>query len=121
MARAHRVVALRSLLRDPTLPAISSAGGAVPRPGRYRWLSYFDAQIRFPERFVVAMLEDARRAGGRTWRPVRWTCHRAIRGTAVEIFDQSNSPLARARPGGVVNATGAWVVETLERLAVSGG
>ncbi|MGH7136481.1 MAG: FAD-dependent oxidoreductase, partial [Pirellulales bacterium] len=53
--------------RDPTLPrhAVLSANSPLAPPvdrGRYPWLcAYYDAQVRYPERFVVALFEDARR------------------------------------------------------------
>jgi glycerol-3-phosphate dehydrogenase len=113
--------------RDPALPrhrsqAIDQAG--VPRVDRrrYSWLcSYYDAQIRYPERFVLAMLEDARRAAAEHGSVFQvWTYHRArLAGSVVEIYNEATSALAATvRPAAVINATGAWVDATLERLGV---
>jgi glycerol-3-phosphate dehydrogenase len=114
--------------RDPTLPGhrvhrLNQAGLPRVDAHRYHWLcSYFDAQIRFPERFVVAMLEDARRAANERGSSFEvHTYHRAqLQGSTVEIFDQATSALkSTLRPAAIVNATGAWVDTTLKRLAVS--
>jgi len=114
--------------RDPTLPhhrthALDQAGMPHVDARRYRWLcSYYDAQIRFPERFVVALLEDARRAAieqGSSFQV--WTYHRArLAGLTVEILDPATSALAATlQPAAIVNATGAWVDATLQRLAIN--
>ena len=58
--------------KDPQLPRRSVHrldDVHVPRvdAGKYRWLSsFYDAQIVYPERFVLALLEDARRLGATT-------------------------------------------------------
>ncbi len=113
--------------RDPTLPwhrtyPLEQPGVPHVDSRRYRWLcSYYDAQIHFPERFVVAMLEDARRAASEHGGSFQvWTYHRAqLEGSKVEIFDLASSALAATlRPAAIVNATGAWVDATLQRLAV---
>ena len=87
---------------------------------RYRWLcSYYDAQIRFPERLVVAMFDDARRAyaaGGSfqlfTYHRVEWA------GRTVSIYAEDNAsrPALEFEPAAIVNATGAWVDRTLRQL-----
>lgn len=141
--------------RDPSLPRhrVHSLGEpGTPRvdPGRYRWLcSYSDAQIRFPERFVLALLEDARRWSLRADVDFRVLTYHAVdqRGATLVIAAPSqSSPADRWRPGAaepdsrqrsgqeqaqpersrvlevqpsaIVNATGAWVDLTLQRLAV---
>jgi glycerol-3-phosphate dehydrogenase len=114
--------------RDPALPrhTIHRADeeGMPPINRRaYHWLcSYFDAQIRFPERFVLALLEDARRAAeanGSTFELL--TYHQAkLDGKNVEICptNASGSVVRSLEPAAIVNAAGAWVDETLERLRV---
>ena len=109
---------------DPQLPRVSAA--------RYRWLcSYADAQIQSPERFVLALLEDAQllAAAGRIWFQV-FTYHRAtVAGQTVEIrackplagdiaSDKPVAPVTSFQPAAIVNATGAWVDHTLGRLNV---
>ena len=110
----HETVALD----DPQAPAVDRT--------RYRWLcSYYDAQIRFPERFVVALFEDARRLAAEQGLSFELlTYHHATRvGSAVAVVpearsESSVSPAATFQPAAIVNATGAWVDLTLERLHV---
>lgn len=96
----------------------------VPQVDRkaYRWLcSYSDARMRFPERFVVALLEDARQiaaAKNVEFRVLPY--HRAVlRGATVEIQRTSDgSTLAQINPPLIVNATGPWGDFTLNELKV---
>ena len=68
--RGHR-------LDEPSVPPVD--------PQQFRWLvSYYDAQVEFPERFVLAMLEDARRLAAEQGVPLDvYTYHRASRRGAV--------------------------------------
>jgi glycerol-3-phosphate dehydrogenase len=114
--------------RDPMLPKHSTVRSDRQSdvridPAHYPWLcSYYDAQILFPERFVVALLDDARRAAAETGAAFElYTYHRAeIRGRLVEISPVSGAdePVARLEPASIVNATGAWVDRTLAQLHV---
>jgi glycerol-3-phosphate dehydrogenase len=113
--------------RDPTLPRhrawqLGTPGTPPVDARRYRWLcSYFDAQIRFPERFVLALLADAAAAAaGLGQRLDVWTYHQArLQGRHVEVIDTQNGAVVRTfEPSAIVNATGAWVDLTLERLGV---
>ncbi len=85
---------------------------------QFRWLcSYSDTQILYPERFVVALLEDARELARQ-------------HGVAFDFFNYCNAQLAGREvsirrgsqevhtlvPSAIVNATGAWVDLTLEKL-----
>ena len=97
---------------------------------RFRWLcSYSDAQIEFPERFVLAMLEDARRAAteaGTMFDVPPY--HKAIAtkssadisiipSTTNESLPKQSSPRTIS-PSIIVNATGAWGDRTLESLGL---
>ncbi|HEY5315702.1 MAG TPA: glycerol-3-phosphate dehydrogenase/oxidase [Pirellulales bacterium] len=113
--------------RDPTLPRHRAwrhgAPGTPPvDQHRYRWLcSYFDAQLRYPERFVLALVADAQAAAAERGATLKvWTYHEArLRGQEVEIIDgQSGQIVESLRPAAIVNATGAWVDLTLERLDI---
>ncbi len=113
--------------------AVHRAGGPdVPtvRRERFRWLcSYSDAQMTFPERFVLALLEDARclAADRRVWFKV-FNYHSAkLTRQTIEIFPtptdrdrggSSSQSVASFQPSAIVNATGAWVDRTLQRLRV---
>lgn len=106
-------------------PAVPAGGepqrGPAVRPDRFRWVcDYTDAQMVYPERFVVALLADAKRLaaeqGGelhvRTWSTVERNDDR------FTIIDSAGrrEPI---QPSVVVNATGAWGDITLEELHVS--
>ena len=123
--------------RDPRLPQAASHQLNAPNvpqvdTARYRWLnSFYDAQIEYPERFVLAMLEDARQLAMRQSVDFRlWTYHEArLAGEVVDVFPHEPLATGRAttsrpkttfsfRPSVIVNATGAWVDHTLKRLAV---
>lgn len=100
---------------------------------RFPWLcAYYDAQIAMPERFVIALLEDARRLAESQGLELRvLTYHRATRtGDTVRLTpidgsgaDGSSDPDETSegyilRPSALVNATGAWVDQTLEQLQI---
>jgi glycerol-3-phosphate dehydrogenase len=119
--------------RDPLVPRhrvmrVNSAGAPQVDPNRYHWISsYYDAQVIYPERLTMALVEDARRHAEQRQLDFRvFTYHRAVlRGTSVEIVP---TDYAGATPGPcviepamIVNATGAWVDETLQRLQVPSG
>jgi glycerol-3-phosphate dehydrogenase len=81
--------------------------------------AYTNAQMQFPERFIVALLEDARQLAEVKEIPFRvYTYHRAefldqnviIRRCADDSVVETFSPLA------VINATGAWGDFTLKEL-----
>lgn len=92
-----------------------------------RWLcSYSDAQIQQPERFVVALLRDAAEIAsqyGVAFQVV--TYHEAIRrGDQIGLHSvarRENEPETTLTPAAIVNATGAWVDETLRRLHLPSG
>ena len=111
-------------IREGNLPPVNAAV--------YRWFcSYYDAQIARPERFVLALLEDARRLAAEQELPFQlWTCHRArLEDGQVSIHpvcphstasatDDAGDAVAAFRPAAIVNATGAWVDQTLSQLHV---
>lgn len=109
----------------------AGSGARNTKPSdRFRWLcSYSDAQIEFPERFVLAMLEDARRAAteaGTMFDVLPY--HKAVAtksSTDISIIptttDESPPKDSSARtisPSIIVNATGAWGDRTLESLGL---
>lgn len=114
--------------RDPLLPKHRTWKASAPQTPpvnreRYHWLSaYYDAQVEFPERLSLAMLADAQilsQAAGLDFRV--YTHHEARRrGELVEIAPLVATASPKSlRPPLIVNATGAWVDETLARLDVS--
>jgi glycerol-3-phosphate dehydrogenase len=116
--------------RDPLMPKhqvtpVAAAGAPPFDRDRYRWLcAYYDAQVPFPERLALAMLEDARQLASERGLDFRvLTYHEAtLHGHAVELVPQRGAPAGASgevlRPAAIINATGAWVDETLARLHV---
>ncbi len=113
---------------DPMLPRHSTTSVDEERDvrvarDRYRWLcSYYDAQVMFPERFVVDLLDDARHAARETGATFRlYTYHDATLNerTATVRAPGNDAPVATFEPAAVVNATGAWVDRTLRKLNVN--
>ena len=115
--------------RDPQLSrheVMAAANAPVPIDRhKYRWAcAYYDAQVVFPERLVVAMLEDARQLaafGGLEFRVFNY--HKAsLESKTVEIrsigADGATGEPCIFEPSAIVNATGAWVDETLQSLHV---
>lgn len=90
---------------------------------RYQWVcTYYDAQIRFPERFVMALFDDARRAAQEPGGFQLFTYHRVeMAGRTVSIYSEQNAsrPALEFEPAAIVNATGAWVDATLRQLHAS--
>lgn len=118
--------------KDADLPrrAIHRVGSeACPAvdPHTFRWLcSYYDAQIAYPERFVLTLLADARRLAAEHQIAFDvYTYHQAkLHDGRVSLFPSldtgatSDRPTAVFEPAAIVNATGAWVDRTLARLEV---
>jgi len=113
--------------RDPHLARHSvvptDRPGALPVDSeRYRWqCTYWDAQIVYPERFVVSLLDDARSLSAETGVPFDvYTYHEASLAEGYVEIRQTDAadgqPIQRIEPAAVVNATGAWVDHTLEQL-----
>ncbi|HEY2828328.1 MAG TPA: FAD-dependent oxidoreductase, partial [Pirellulales bacterium] len=113
--------------RDPTLPKHQShratdADVVHVDPAAYRWVcSFSDAQVVFPERFTLALLDDARQvaaAQGAEFRVL--TYHEAtLSGSTVSIRRLADGQVVdQLQPSVIVNATGAWVDHTLQALGV---
>jgi glycerol-3-phosphate dehydrogenase len=90
---------------------------------KYRWLcAYTDGQIVYPERFTLALVQDGFRAAEENGSEFRvFTYHRAsFDGTTarLEPLENSSSPTVNLEPSIIVNATGAWVDQTLQQLRV---
>ncbi len=113
---------------DPEFPASQVLSiGAKNSPkvdaGRFRWLCrYTDAQMLYPERFVLSMLTDARQLAEEKFVPFQvWTHHEARPADAGwEIVNRETGEIAETIPPAlVVNSTGAWGDLTLNRLSVA--
>ncbi len=89
--------------------------------GAARWMcGYFDAQIAWPERFVMALCDDARRAALQFGSSCEIYTHTTVawRREQIELTDHHGIKLDRFAPAAIVNATGAWVDHTLAQLQV---
>ena len=114
--------------KDPRLPRhrVYATGDkdSLPLDARqYPWqCAFYDAQVQFPERFVIGLLDDARRiAAGSGLSFEVFTYHQARwQGSNIEVVALSGSgdPVKCWRPKAIVNATGAWVDATLQELQV---
>ncbi len=120
------------LARDRQLPShrVFPAGSppAVPvDPAHYHWLaSYWDAQMAYPERFVVALLEDAQAVANQEGIEFSlYTYHRAHRDDTrliirpVDSRGETGETVRAIEPAAVVNATGAWVDHALRHLDIT--
>jgi glycerol-3-phosphate dehydrogenase len=113
--------------RDPTLPKRKSHKitdeGIVPiDSAKYPWACEFsDAQVVFPERFTLSLLEDARQIAEKqgskfriyTYSEATWDSRTVTVRSAgtTQIVDSF-------QPAAIINATGAWVDHTLQSLGV---
>lgn len=113
---------------DPSLPCrtvrlVGHDAGPRVDPTRYRWLcGYWDAQIRFPERCVQALLADARQLAHEAGVAFRvLTYHRVRqRGSSIDLVPvaQPGTVSESFNVAAIINATGAWVDLTLRELAI---
>ncbi|MCP4785685.1 MAG: glycerol-3-phosphate dehydrogenase/oxidase [Fuerstiella sp.] len=86
----------------------------------YRWLcAYSDAQMRFPERFTLSMLEDARSLASKHQVELRVFTHSTARpdGNGWQVTTNDGESFA-VSPSAVVNATGAWGDLTLNEVDI---
>jgi glycerol-3-phosphate dehydrogenase len=106
----------------PRSAAQSIAAADVPHvdPHGFRWLcSYSDAQMLHPERFVVALLEDARQiaaANGIDFRVLNYHRVRLESGRARIVSVDDGTVRHEFEPSVIINATGAAGDRTLEQL-----
>lgn len=102
--------------------AVGTPGTPRINPQRYRWLcSYADAQMLFPERLILALLDETRELAGAEQVPFQMSTYTLarIRDSSWELQDMLHpAELVRLKPDCVVNATGAWGDETLQQLGV---
>lgn len=115
-------IARSSLLPSHSLQRVGEAGTPEVDPEKFHWLcSYYDAQMIYPERFVLALLEDARRhAAEHNIEFHVYTHHGAVfeenEATIRSVAD--GSPVQTFVPSSIVNATGAWGDLTLDDMDV---
>lgn len=96
-------------LDEPGVPHVS------PAVAKRMW-AYSDAQITYPERLVISLLEDARQIAtshGNDFRVFTYS-QAKLDGNSVTI--DARETTATLQPAAIINATGAWVDQTLARL-----
>jgi glycerol-3-phosphate dehydrogenase len=112
---------------DPAFPSsevlpIDSANVPQVDAGRFRWLCrYTDAQMVYPERFVLSMLLDGKQlAEEKNCRFSVWTYHEARPAAGGwEIVSRETGEITETiAPALVINSTGAWGDLTLDQLKV---
>jgi glycerol-3-phosphate dehydrogenase len=112
----------REFFQSHVVHNLGNSGTPEFSEGSYRWTcSYSDAQMIAPERFCVALANDARQAADETGVDFRLlTYHEVTRsGSDVTLRPiHENGPEQTVRPAVLVNATGAWGDRTLEDLNV---
>lgn len=105
-------------------------GGAPGLPevdaSRYPWAAtYVDAQMLFPERFTVELLQDARQIAAERGCSFRVLTHRSVTADGdgtLHVMPNGNAVAAGEsetvvwRPEAIVNASGAWVDRTRASL-----
>ncbi|MGE0537665.1 MAG: glycerol-3-phosphate dehydrogenase/oxidase [Pirellulales bacterium] len=115
--------------RDPSLPRRTShrlGEESTPPVNDSKYIalcSYFDAQVRYPERFTLALVEDARALAAENGAPFELLCYHEARldGRRATIEPVGNGSAGASRtlePAAIINATGAWVDLTLRQLHV---
>jgi glycerol-3-phosphate dehydrogenase len=106
-------------LHAPGNPGVPAVSREIAR----RLWAYSDAQIIYPERLVIDFLHDAKQLAKQRGADFRvFTYSRAtLHNHTLEIRpvdDADSSPIATVEPAAIINATGAWVDETLAKLPV---
>ncbi|HIE97351.1 MAG TPA: glycerol-3-phosphate dehydrogenase/oxidase [Fuerstia sp.] len=111
--------------RDPELAGSSVQAVTdtdVPAVNRrnYRWLAaYTDAQMQYPERFTLAMLEDARVLANTSHAELKVFTHSTAQadknGWRITTSDGASCEVV---PSVVINATGAWGDLTLDDVHI---
>lgn len=99
---------------EPGLPRVD--------PIQFRWFcSYYDAQLTYPERFILALLTDARQLAAANGVDFNVHVYTRANRTGLSVTLMPNSGPASSRtvaPSLIVNATGAWGDWTLRDLGV---
>lgn len=113
--------------KDPQFPnsdVVSTKARSAPDvdPSRYRWLCrYADAQMMYPERFVLSMLTDTQQLAEENGVDFQVYTYHEVRPQDPywEIIDRETSHVTESiEPALIINATGAWGDLTLDRIHV---
>jgi len=110
-----------SLLPKRSFQKVGAVGSPAVDAQRYHWVcQYSDAQIRYPERMVIAMLEDARRLAADSGAQFEVLPYAKAERSGAEVRIESlrNESPRTIQPDVIINATGAWVDATLDKMQV---
>ncbi|MCA9114569.1 MAG: FAD-dependent oxidoreductase [Planctomycetaceae bacterium] len=119
---AHRVTRNPATARTGAGSA-AIAGGATPAVDarRFPWLCHYtDGQMRFPERFTLALLQDAAEAAEELAVPFEVLAGQQaeLHGTELQLTCRRTGAVRQFTPAAIVNTTGAWGDLTLAELGV---
>jgi glycerol-3-phosphate dehydrogenase len=85
------------------------------QPGIVCTATYYDAWISYPERLCVELVLDAETLCS-TARALNYVCVEGANGNKVVLKDEISGERLEVKPRIVVNATGAWIDFTNQRL-----
>jgi glycerol-3-phosphate dehydrogenase len=125
----YDLLARNSDLPRHTVHRVAEPGTPPVCSRKYRWLcAYHDAQMLYPERFVVALLRDAKQSADRQGIAFQvLTYHHVVRDRDVVRLEpvaaadglRSRESVVECTPSAIVNATGCWVDHSLRTLGVT--
>lgn len=112
-------IARRGGLPPHTVGRVDQAGAPALDRRQFHWVcSYYDAQMLYPERFTLALLEDCRRIAAERQLSFDVHTYQQIHrdGAQIELSAGRGGAKHRLTPLSVVNASGAWGDATLRGL-----
>lgn len=106
----------------PSSTTVAMTDPGVPQVDRTRYsgmLAYSDAQMLYPERFVLALLADAAHIAASEQVPFTVLTRRQVvwEGSGLRVTDEQGTAI-HLMPKLIVNATGAWGDRTLQSLRI---
>ncbi|MBX3438535.1 MAG: glycerol-3-phosphate dehydrogenase/oxidase, partial [Planctomycetaceae bacterium] len=116
-------IARSSLLPGHWVQRVGEKGVPAVDVQKFHWVcGYYDAQMTLPERFVIALLEDAQRAAEKSGTTFAVRTYHQVRRREqmVDILPADGHVVEQSFvPSAIINATGAWGDRTLEALHVN--
>lgn len=108
----------------PTSRAVSLTDPQAPQVDRSRYsglLAYSDAQMRYPERVVLALLADARSIAIAQHLPFQIATYATVRRATNGAWNITSPLFAQQQtcePQVIINASGAWGDRTLQAIGI---
>jgi glycerol-3-phosphate dehydrogenase len=111
----------RGAVAEHSSDANDSVASTQPRidTTRFQWMcEYSDAQMRFPERCVIALLAEAESIAKERGLPFQIVPHAQIRwqDSTIQVADHQGAVAVTLRPQMVINCSGAWGDLTLKGI-----